>query len=311
MAFVFSVIIPHRDCPDLLQRCLNSVPVREDLQIIVVDDNSDPSIVDFKHFPGSDRNDVKIVLTKEGKGAGYARNVGLELAEGKWLMFLDSDDFFLPTITEVLEEEINTSEDIVYYRPKFVLSEDLNTISTRGGSVYNRYIDCYFESGDEIELRTRWHSPWSKLIKRSLVLKHNVRFEETQYSNDVLFSALVGCVADSIVVRDKCFYVVTEREGSLTSSFCQKEGELAIRAAVFFRSQKTIKSFGYPIDESLAFRYMQRLVGAGRSLFIKYFRTLMELSGYSRNELIKRIFATNSFASRIKRKVYTYFITLF
>ena len=306
----FSIIIPHRDCPDLLRRCLNSIPKRADTQIIVVDDNSNPKIVDFDHFPGTDRNDVTVVLTKEGKGAGYARNVGLEQAAGKWLLFLDSDDLLLPSITEVFDEVINASEDIVFYRPKFVFSEDLNRTSTRGGSIYNHYIDEYFETGNEMELRTRWHSPWSKIIKRSLVVEKNIRFEETRYSNDVLFSALVGCEADTIAVRDNCFYVVTEREGSLTSSFCQKEGELAIRASVFFRSQRIIQSHGYPIDESLAYRYMQRLLVTDRNLFKEYFSTLMELTGYSRRNLIRRLFETNSRISKIKRKVYAYYITL-
>ena len=43
----YSIIIPHKNIPNLLQRCLDSIPNREDVQIIVVDDNSDPNIVDF------------------------------------------------------------------------------------------------------------------------------------------------------------------------------------------------------------------------------------------------------------------------
>ena len=47
----YSVIIPHKNIPKLLQRCLDSIPVRDDLQVIVVDDNSDLDVVDFSHFP--------------------------------------------------------------------------------------------------------------------------------------------------------------------------------------------------------------------------------------------------------------------
>ena len=307
----FSIIIPHRDCPDLLQRCLDSIPVREDIQIIVVDDNSNPAVVDFNHFPGQDRDDIKIVLTKEGKGAGYARNVGIELAKGKWFLFLDADDFLLPSITEVFEQEINTEEDVVFYRPKFVFSDDLDMTSARGEIVYNHYIDEYFETGNELELRTRWHTPWSKIIKGSLVLEKNIRFEEIQYSNDVMFSALVGCEAERIVARDNSFYSVTKRKGSLTSDFCQKEGELATRISAIFRLQDTIKSHGFPIDEELVFRYMQRLFGANRNLFKEYFRVLMKHFGLSRGYLIDGIFETNRLPSRIKRKAYTYILTSF
>lgn len=55
---------------------MNSIPRRTDIQIIVVDDNNDPKKVDFEHFPGVGEKCVKVYFTKEGKGAGYARNMG-------------------------------------------------------------------------------------------------------------------------------------------------------------------------------------------------------------------------------------------
>lgn len=70
----YTFIIPHKNSPDLLQKCLDSIPRRDDVQIIVVDDNSDAGKVDFDHFPGLDDPTVEVYLTKEGKGAGYARN---------------------------------------------------------------------------------------------------------------------------------------------------------------------------------------------------------------------------------------------
>lgn len=50
----YSVIIPHKNTPELLRRCLSSIPKRGDIQIIVIDDNSDLDKVDFYHFPGMD-----------------------------------------------------------------------------------------------------------------------------------------------------------------------------------------------------------------------------------------------------------------
>lgn len=91
---VYSIIIPHKNIPDLLRRCLDSIPQRPDIQIIVVDDNSCSDKVDFAHFPGREREGVEIVYTREGLGAGYARNVGLRHAKGRWLLFADADDYF-------------------------------------------------------------------------------------------------------------------------------------------------------------------------------------------------------------------------
>ena len=94
MDYTYTIIIPHKNAPLLLQRCLDSIPFRDDIQIIVVDDDSSSDVVDFMDFPGSSREDVEIIFTKEGKGAGYARNCGLLHARGKWLLFADADDFF-------------------------------------------------------------------------------------------------------------------------------------------------------------------------------------------------------------------------
>lgn len=63
----YSIIIPHKNIPNLLQRCLDSIPNREDVQIIVVDDNSDPNIVDFDKFPGLNRSNVEVILQKKEK----------------------------------------------------------------------------------------------------------------------------------------------------------------------------------------------------------------------------------------------------
>ena len=68
--------------------------MRNDVQIIVVDDGSSSNVVDFTNFPGTDRENVEIIFTKDGKGAGYARNCGLLQAKGKWLLFADADDSF-------------------------------------------------------------------------------------------------------------------------------------------------------------------------------------------------------------------------
>lgn len=67
MEILYSIIIPHKDIPCLLQRCLDSIPSRDDVQIIVADDDSSPDVVDFAHFPGSDRTDVEILFTKEAE----------------------------------------------------------------------------------------------------------------------------------------------------------------------------------------------------------------------------------------------------
>ena len=102
----YSIIIPHHNSPSLLQRLLNSIPERDDLEVIVVDDNSDK---DKKAY--SQRTDVKIVYIdeKQTRGAGKARNEGIAVSEGKWLLFADADDFYADGFIEVLDKYVDSN----------------------------------------------------------------------------------------------------------------------------------------------------------------------------------------------------------
>ena len=102
----YSIIIPHKDTPDLLQQCLDSIPVRMDTEVIVIDDDSNPEKVDFNNFPRWKGKYYSTIFTKKGLGAGYARNVGLEHANGKWVIFSDADDYFLPSFDNILNENL-------------------------------------------------------------------------------------------------------------------------------------------------------------------------------------------------------------
>ncbi|HCE47774.1 MAG TPA: glycosyl transferase family 2, partial [Prevotellaceae bacterium] len=73
---LYSVIIPHYNSPDLLMRCLASIPDREDIQVIVIDDNSSADVVNFTNFPGKERIYTTLLFNKDNQGAGHARNLG-------------------------------------------------------------------------------------------------------------------------------------------------------------------------------------------------------------------------------------------
>ena len=303
----YSIIIPHKDTPDLLQRCLDSIPVRDDVQVIVVDDNSDADKVDFEHFPKWDGGHYEFYLTKEGKGAGYARNVALGHAEGRWVLLVDADDFLLPAVGEIFDEEKDSDADIVFFRPKAVLLKDGVTYSKRA-DFYNDIIDKYCQTGDESELRCRWLSPWSKFYKLKLIRDNGICFDEIRFSNDNLFSVTSGVCAGKISVRDQSYLCITESGCSLTSNFMKKPGELQIRTDAFFRAQMVLHAHAYPVDEELTLKYLRLLFSEDREAFVLNFNRMLKM-GYKKSWLIHEVFNGNSRKARIKRVVYTFLAT--
>ena len=303
----YSIIIPHKNTPGLLQYCLDSIPVRDDVQVIVVDDNSDADKVDFEHFPQWKGANYECYLTKEGKGAGYARNVGLEYAKGRWVLFVDADDFLLPVVGEIFNEEKDEEADIVFFRPKAVMLEDRLTYSKRA-DFYNAIIDKYGQTGDESELRCRWLSPCSKLYKLKLIRDNGVCFDEIRYSNDNLFSVKSSVCAGKISVRDNSYLCITESGSSLTSEFMKKPGELQIRSDAFFRAQMVLHEHAYPVDEVVALQFLRKLFSVDRDAFVLSFNRMRKM-GYKKSWLIHEVFNDNSRKARIKRSVYTFLAT--
>lgn len=210
----YSIIIPHKNLPKLLERCLGSIPERDDVETIVVDDNSDPSVVDFEKFPGLQEKNVQIVFDKSGLGAGHARNVGLSRASGKWLVFSDCDDFFdREQFDRQLEAFKNENFDIVFFKINYMDSDSLKLarFEHRANSIF----DLSKIKNDNNYIRFRRNAPWAKFIRRELVESNGVRFQETRWSNDAWFSTQVALLAKNVEYVDSRLYNYTYRENSL------------------------------------------------------------------------------------------------
>lgn len=254
----FTFIIPHFNIPLLLERCIASIPERDDVQIIVVDDCSPETQELKKTFEKLRvRKNFELYRTPQGGSAGRARNIGLDHAEGKWLIFADADDFFDDCLSDAMDKYLHAKEDIVYFNFRSVLSEDITKLSDRE-STYNDFFRQYAQDHKEDNFRFLYCTPWGKMIKCRLVQDHNIRFDETRYANDAMFAVLAGCKAGAILPVDIPLYVLTERSGSLASDFCCKPGETAVRARVALRVRKVIADHGYafPFDYQIFIRIM-------------------------------------------------------
>ena len=275
MCPTFSIIIPHYDIPDLLMRCLKSIPVSEDIQVIVVDDNSPDADTYLERYPELSRPYLEFIRASKNGGAGYARNIGLDHAKGEWLLFADADDFFVGNMYDIISMHVESDADVIYFQKQAVYSDDINRKSPRS-SYIDKIMDIYLKTGDELPVRTRHHVPWGKMIKKSLVENHHIRFEEIKYSNDILFSVHVGCLAKKIEAIDTVLYVVTSHEGSATYEFCKKPDELRIRAGAAFRYDSFLFQHNMSQGREIV-SYIKRMLSQDRSLLNYYFKRLDEI----------------------------------
>jgi glycosyltransferase involved in cell wall biosynthesis len=274
----YTIIIPHKDIPNLLQRCLDSIPIqRDDIQVIIVDDNSNPDIVDFDRFPGLGQPNTEVYLTKEGKGAGYARNVGLKHAKGKWLIFADADDFFMPCFNDTLDLYKDDENDIIYFK---VTSVDSKTLKPHTRHEQRNY------SLDKIQQTNNWkHSirlseAWGKFIKHSIIKQNNIFFQEVKYSNDVFFSVKLATTDNTKqIVSNQTIYCITYRNGSLTTFKTHESQD--IRFQVHYNTYICLKGIGKErcLIESLC-RTWKHIFTSDYKTAISLFPKVIEACGF-------------------------------
>ena len=255
----YSIIIPSKNLPDLLQRALDSIPRRDDIQVIVVDDASDPGLVDFAAYPGLGDPSVEVVFTKEGRGAGYARNAGLERATGRWTLFLDCDDLFTPDCLALMDAHREDDADIVFFNVTSAYSDGLD-YSPRH-LARSEYFTAFDGARREFCCRYLYTEPWGKMFRTEFLRDGGFRFEETPLANDYRFSVMTGIAAGRVVTDLRPLCCITERRGSLSHDFCNTPLQLSTRLAVYYGVQELLDAAGirsYPFYKLVNFTLRHR-----------------------------------------------------
>ena len=214
-----SVVIPVYNVEKYLRECLDSVvnQTLKDIEIICVDDGSNDGSYELL-LQYKEKDDRIRVFKNEGFGAGGARNTGLKVARGEYLLFLDSDDFFELDMAELLyQKAIYTNSDITicmgdkYNNTTHTYIETPSfppqTVKDSDNFTYKDFVDNVF-----IEFR---RATWNKLYKREFIEKNNILYQETKCANDLFFVAKAKILANRISFVDK--YLVHYRVGLTTN----------------------------------------------------------------------------------------------
>lgn len=237
-----SVVIPVYNAERYIEECLDSLlrQTCSDFEVICVDDGSgDRSLEILRSY---EKRDGRIsVLTQKNQYAGVARNAGMERANGKYLLFLDADDFFREDMLEQAvgrAEEGNTEVlvfDAIRYddRTKRVLGGSWKVLSKE---LFGEGIKPSAELSDVIYQFTT-SAPWNKLFLREYVERNRFRFQALPRTNDLFFTyAALSCTERIGALNEKLLYYRVNNGASL-------QGNLDASPAVFAEALYALKDF--------------------------------------------------------------------
>ena len=275
-----SIIVPVYNAEKYLRRCVNSIinQTLEEIEIILTDDSSSDSSLKICNETAASDPRIK-VIHKKNEGAGMARNAALEIAEGEYIGFVDSDDFVAADMFKTLYEKAKK------YNSELVMSGVLFSggivFGKEGERVCRTYFDkdTHFDTDEKLkELRMGiigaapgdaddskyGMSIWKNLFKREIIKKNNIAFQSEReiLSEDALFMIdYISCIHRATGICE-AFYNYCRNGDSISKSYKKDRFEKSI---VFFgevekRFQKDIKPCEYRIYIDRFWQAMCRVI---------------------------------------------------
>ncbi len=252
-----SIVTPAYNASQYINRSIESLisQTYENVELIYVNDGStDDTAEIIKSYTQSFQN-IKMINTKN-TGAGEARNIGLQKAKGKYIMFLDADDYFMPDMIEKMVTKIgNTKSDICICGSE---SYDSNTHKTcfNHHTIKKQFLPnkTIFSPQDiKNNIFTVFATyPWDKMYKKQFILENNLCFLNLKSTNDSFFVLLSILLSQKITYTDEILIkYYTNLSNSITVNSVKNPEDFAF-------SLQEIKN--YLLKLSIFYKYEQDFI---------------------------------------------------
>ena len=244
-----SVIIPVYNAEKTLSRALDSLLQQTftNFEIIAVNDGSTDGSLELLNF--YKRKDHRVqVLNKINEGPGATRNAGMSVARGKYITFLDADDFCEPNMLAEYSKTLeSTGADIVVSNfHKYSIHEQ--KVTGQGGHYAKKLLYNVDELGEEFFTISQ-PMPWNKIFRKEMLIKNNVTFPNLKASEDICFCCNAFACARKIAFVENPFVFWTyDNENSLHFTSGSKNFECSFLC--FVELKERLEKIGkYEINE--------------------------------------------------------------
>ena len=269
-----SIVIPVYNAAPDLARCIESVRKQtyRNIEVFLVNDGSKDASSPICHM--YERIDPRVhVIDKENAGVSAARNTGIAAAQGKYIQFVDSDDYLAPDATRLLVEkaEQNTADLVIapYYRvethkPLFSKNEEdsYQTIEQYGFLDAGFYDKTTFARGLMKEPASFYYGVmWNKLYRRDIVHNHGIQCNvDLGWSEDLLFNLEYIRYASRFYALEQPVYYYVKNPQSITATQLGLRNTmkmLSTKASLFVYYKKLYEDLGlYEENRLQIYKYL-------------------------------------------------------
>jgi len=216
-----SIIIPVYNVEKYIEQCVESV-LKQKLnkyELILVDDGSTDCSGMICDEYAKKYSNIK-VIHQENKGLSGARNTGIKAAKGKFLMFIDSDDFIANNVN--FKKLIDCNEEIIQYKMVYYYDNQDKYVYLKDNDTYDK-LNFYDKLSKMVEKGNMSISACDKIVRRKLLIDNNIYFKEGLLSEDIDWSLKVYLHAKSLKVTNENVYIYRQqRPGSISSRVKEK-----------------------------------------------------------------------------------------
>ena len=200
-----SIIVPVYNTEKYLRKCLDSLvnQTLSDIEIICINDCSTDNSLEILRKYASKDNRIKVIDFKENRGAAYARNVGIEEAQGEYIGFIDSDDY---------------PETLEFYEILYLKAKDSCADIVKGAykNSDTGFIDKLINEKIKEDKNNFCSAYCSAIFSSKLIKENNIYFPELRDMEDPVFTFNCAQKANKIEVIDDLNVIITKRENSIT-----------------------------------------------------------------------------------------------
>lgn len=266
-----SIVIPVYNVESYIIQCLDSVlnQTYQNIEIIIINDGSNDNtlnIINEKYV----HHEKIFYYYQSNAGLGAARNKGIELCTGDYILFVDSDDWIREDTVELIVQTLQKDEsDAVIFNMSYIFEDGIERKRTplimKSECVNN--VEALKE--EMIGNKFRFHAP-NKVCRRSVYMENNIRFPVGKLYEDVAttYKVLLN-VSKVSLISDKLYFYRQKRIGSITNSLNERQFVDMLDALDGIINNRELEELSF--DEEIQALYVKNIISLSNYIYSAYF----------------------------------------